>query len=269
MWSNTNIAFQVSPEVSTKEPTGSRCPRCQIIHACAQRTSAPESTLLHVHQHVHGYGSCVRVRAILRCSLVPGSCRRGWMGRAARTGPARADARGLFARFAQHVSVCKRVNGVSFARAHVHAGSRRGTLCNSPPSSFQIPSLLPPHLDANAHEMHDKLAQRADRCSTSANTSLRRHSPTPTICTPRTAVSTLWARKQSSLRASAARALVSLLPLSLPPSLPLTPHLFSPLPLLLSPLSSSLLSSPLLFSSSPLSSSPPPSPPAASSRPNR
>ena len=219
MWSNTNIAFQVSPEVSTKEPTGSRCPRCQIIHACAQRTSAPESTLLHVHQHVHGYGSCVRVRAILRCSLVPGSCRRGWMGRAARTGPARADARGLFARFAQHVSVCKRVNGVSFARAHVHAGSRRGTLCNSPPSSFQIPSLLPPHLDANAHEMHDKLAQRADRCSTSANTSLRRHSPTPTICTPRTAVSTLWARKQSSLRASAARALVSLLPPSLPPSL--------------------------------------------------
>ena len=44
--------------------------------------------------------------------------------------------------------------------------------------------------------------------------------------------------------------------LSLPPFLPLTPHLFSPLPLLLSPLSSSLLSSPLLFSSSPLSSSP-------------
>jgi hypothetical protein len=46
------------------------------------------------------------------------------------------------------------------------------------------------------------------------------------------------------------------LSLSLSLSLPLTPHLFSPLPLLLSPLSSSLLSSPLLFSSSPLSSSP-------------
>ena len=42
---------------------------------------------------------------------------------------------------------------------------------------------------------------------------------------------------------------------SLPPSLS-PPPLFSPLPLLLSPLSSSLLSSPLLFSSSPLSSSP-------------
>ena len=48
--------------------------------------------------------------------------------------------------------------------------------------------------------------------------------------------------------------LLSLSP-SLPPSLS-PPPLSSPLPLLLSPLSSSLLSSPLLFSSSPLSSSP-------------